>query len=183
MQDHSLLLYQRHGPCHTEAWLSARISPNDAGRSWAMTLYTTMRAQPLLLSRSALDWEYPLWAAGVLLSCLVNMVTWDLLGFQELGAPCPRLGLWSAVGAYLASVVAAAMWHHTQMGGSCSCRLHFGWHRASSSFLSPPCAVSHSLFKELPKFMRKYLVLSLPQILTHSGFSWHHSLRCESYHS
>ena len=56
--------------------------------------------------------------------------------------------------------------YHQQMGGSCSCCLHFSWHRASTSFISPPCAVSHSLFRELPKFMRKSLVLSLPQILS-----------------
>ena len=59
-------------------------------------------------------------------SCrLVNVVAWELLGFQELCAPCTCLRLCSTVGAYLITVVAAVMWYHQQMGGSCSCCLHF----------------------------------------------------------
>lgn len=163
-------LYQRHGPCPYGGLTLSSAFPQMTwvGPGLTRTLKTAMRANPLPVCYA------PRWTGNIrfglqVWSCRVWW-TWSpgtcwAFNSWVLPARVSGFGL-QLVLTSLATAVAAVTRHHKPMGGSCTCGLHFGWHRASSSFLSPPCAVSHSLFKELPKFMRKYLVLSLPQILT-----------------
>lgn len=114
-------------------------------------------------------------SAGTVLLSLVNMVTWELCIYQELGAPCTCLRVCSNVGAYWSCAV-------PQIDREIP--VPTLWASADTGLLSvsPACVVSHSLFKELPKFMRKCLVLPLLQIQKVNSSSWVSGFQCQGDH-